>query len=97
MLTQRGIHEQAKTPSAQEMQDAAIEQAAAFEDSVPVDGMFHFVNVNATPLVFTETLFVVIEGSAPGSSCQPAFQIQMWHVMVLHPVIDPNRTPSKQT
>jgi beta-lactamase regulating signal transducer with metallopeptidase domain len=62
-------------------------------------GMFHLANMNAEPFAFTETLFVVIEGGTPGSPNQQAFQIQLWRVMVLHPVVDPNsnRIPSKQT
>jgi beta-lactamase regulating signal transducer with metallopeptidase domain len=62
-------------------------------------GLFHLANANATPLAFTETLFVVIENGEPGSPDQPVFQIQLWRVMILHPVVDPNsnRTPAKQT
>jgi beta-lactamase regulating signal transducer with metallopeptidase domain len=62
-------------------------------------GLFHLANANASPLVFTETLFVVIEHSEAGSSDQPVLQIQMWRVTVLHPVVDvnSNRTPAKQT
>jgi hypothetical protein len=56
-------------------------------------------DANATPLAFTETLFVVIEGSDHSSPDNPVFQIQLWRVMVLHPVVDPssNRIPPKQT
>jgi hypothetical protein len=56
-------------------------------------------DANATPLAFTETLFVVIEGGYHGSPDNPVFQIQLWRVMVLHPVVDPssNRIPPKQT
>ena len=52
-----------------------------------------------TPVAFTETLFLVIEGRESGLPDQPVFEIQLWHVMVLHPVSDPNstRTPPKQT
>ena len=77
------------------MQEAVAMQASASEELA--SSMFHLAN--ATPLVFTDTLFVVIEDRAPGSLGQPAFQIQMWHVMVLHPVVDPNSNhiPSKQT
>jgi hypothetical protein len=55
-------------------------------------------NADITPVAFTETLFVVIEGSET-SSPRPVFQIQLWRVMVLHPVVDPdsNRIPPKQT
>jgi beta-lactamase regulating signal transducer with metallopeptidase domain len=49
--------------------------------------------------VFTETLFVVIEGSENGNPDQPVLQIQLWRVVVFHPVVDPdnNRIPAKQT
>ena len=59
-------------------------------------------NADVTPLAFTaftETLFVVIESGENGSPDQPVYQIQLWRVMVLHPVVDPssNRIPAKQT
>jgi hypothetical protein len=59
----------------------------------------HLTGANATPVAFTDTLFVVIEGSDRGSPDNPVFQIQLWRVMVLHPVVDPssNRIPPKQT
>jgi hypothetical protein len=51
------------------------------------------------PVAFTETLFVVFENGSSGSPDRPVFQIQMWRVMVLHPVVDPssNGNPAKQT
>ena len=62
-------------------------------------GLFHLANANAGPLVFTETLFVVIENSEPGSADQPVLQIQLWRVMVWHPGVDANsnKIPAKQT
>lgn len=56
-------------------------------------------HASAAPVAFTETLFLVIEGSRNDASNQPVYQIQLWRVMVLHPVVDPNnsRTPAKQT
>ena len=55
-------------------------------------------NANLVPVAFTETFFVVVEGRENGSD-QPVFKIQLWHVMVLHPVADSdsNRIPPKQT
>jgi len=49
--------------------------------------------------VFTETLFVVIEGAENGGPDQPMFQIQLWRVVVFHPALDPDsdRIPAKQT
>lgn len=60
---------------------------------------FRLPNAAVTPVAFTETFFVVIEGSGQGSSDQPVFQIQWWRVMVLHPAVDPdsNRIPPKKT
>lgn len=54
---------------------------------------------DVAPVVFTETLLVVFEGGAKGSAAEPVYQIQLWRVMVLHPVVDPNsnRIPAKQT
>lgn len=51
------------------------------------------------PVVFTETLFVMFENGTKSSSKRPVFQIQMWRVMVLHPVVntDSNKLPSKRT
>lgn len=98
-LTAVATHGQFDGPTAQQenVQGAVALQASSTEELA--SSMFHLANVSATPLVFTETLFVVIEGSAPTSHTQPAFQIQMWRVMVLHPVIDSNsnRIPAKQT
>jgi beta-lactamase regulating signal transducer with metallopeptidase domain len=61
--------------------------------------MVHVTNMNADSLAFTETLWVVFESSPNGQSDQPVYQIQLWRVLVLHPVADPdsNRTPPKQT
>jgi beta-lactamase regulating signal transducer with metallopeptidase domain len=70
---------------------ATAEQRAA--------SLVHMTNANAAPVAFTETLFVVVEGSQSDPSAHPVFQIQMWRVVVLHPVVDPdsNRIPAKQT
>ncbi len=61
--------------------------------------LVHLTSANAAPVAFTGTLFVVVEGTQNGSSDEPVLQIQMWRVVVLHPVVDPdsNRTPAKQT
>jgi beta-lactamase regulating signal transducer with metallopeptidase domain len=56
-------------------------------------------NANAAPVAFTETLFVVVEGRELGFPDQPVYQVQLWRLVVLHPVVDPNnnRIPAKQT
>jgi Zn-dependent protease with chaperone function len=52
----------------------------------------------AIPVAFTETIFVVVKGNEDGSADRAAIQIQMWRVVVLHPVVNPdNRIPAKQT
>jgi beta-lactamase regulating signal transducer with metallopeptidase domain len=58
----------------------------------------HLTNSDFAP-VFTETLFVVIEGTENGNPDQPVFQIQLWRITVFHPVVNPdnNRIPAKQT
>jgi len=61
--------------------------------------MVHLANASAVPLAFTETLWVVFETSPDAPSDLPVYQIQLWHVVVLHPMVDPdsNRVPPKQT
>jgi hypothetical protein len=50
-----------------------------------------------TPIAFTETFFVLIEGSKNGSPDQPVYQIQLWRLTVLHAVVDPeSRIPRKE-
>lgn len=71
---------------------ASVLPAAAAQVNV------HLANSDFAP-VFTETLFVVIEGSEDGNPDQPVFQIQLWRVTVFHPIVNPdsNRIPAKQT
>jgi beta-lactamase regulating signal transducer with metallopeptidase domain len=54
---------------------------------------------NPAAVAFTETFFVIVEGNDPGFSDRPVFQIQLWRLTVLHPVVDAdgNRIPAKQT
>ena len=42
------------------------------------------------PVVFTETLFVVVEGRESSFSIRSVYQIQMWRLTVLHPAVDPD-------
>jgi len=55
-------------------------------------------NATAVPVAFTQTFFVVVEGSENGLSEQPVYRIQLWRVTVFHPVVDPagNRVPRKE-
>jgi len=61
--------------------------------------MVHLANTNAGSLAFTETFFVVIGSPETVAFDQPVVQIQLWRVVVFHPVVDPNsnRIPPKQT
>jgi beta-lactamase regulating signal transducer with metallopeptidase domain len=54
---------------------------------------------DVTQVVFTNTFFVIVEGRENDGTDQPVYQIQLWRVMVLHPVADPgsNKIPAKQT
>lgn len=56
------------------------------------------INANAVPMVFSETLFVVVGNSADWQD-PDVFRIQLWRVMVFHPVVDSNdaKLPAKQT
>jgi hypothetical protein len=67
--------------------------------SIVPGSMVHLTKANAAPVAFTETFVVVVQSTTHGSLQQPIFQIQMWRLTVLHPVMDPNsnRIPPKQT
>ncbi len=100
-LTELANHGQ-PNEAEQRARDAAAMQAIdaqAVGEEHAAPGMYHLVNATAEPLAFTETFLIVIEGRGPGPFGEPAFQIQMWRVMVLHPVVDPNsnRIPPKRT
>ena len=85
-------HSKSETPAtAPAIQSVPLEQQSA--------SLVHVTSANAAPVAFTETLFVVVEGTQNGPSDQPILQIQMWRVVVLHPAVDPdsNRIPAKQT
>ena len=91
-LTTLATHRKSGVPAATPaIQSAPAEQRTA--------SLVHLTSANAAPLAFTETLFVVVEGSQSDPSAHPVFQIQMWRVVVLHPVVDPdsNRIPAKKT
>ena len=55
---------------------------------------------DATAVAFTDTtFFVIVRDGQVGTADQPVYRIQLSHVMVLHPVVDPdsNKIPAKQT
>jgi beta-lactamase regulating signal transducer with metallopeptidase domain len=77
---------------------------AAVREAEVRNAQVHPTNVRLTqgqaaPVAFTATLLVVFENGTNGSAERPVFQIQMWRVVVLHPVTAPNsnRIPAKQT
>jgi len=82
----------AEQPTASMVQKTMLQQTMVHETNV------RLTKADAVPVAFTETFFVVVEGRANGTD-QPVFQIQLWHVLVLHPAIDPdsNKIPPKQT
>jgi beta-lactamase regulating signal transducer with metallopeptidase domain len=59
----------------------------------------HLANANALSVAFTETWLVVFESGENSAAGEPVYQIRLWRVMVLHPVVNPNsnRIPAKQT
>ncbi|MGA2746059.1 MAG: M56 family metallopeptidase [Candidatus Sulfotelmatobacter sp.] len=93
----------AKTPMlATHRKAVAPERTAALKSTRAEQGaatMVHLANTNAGSLAFTETFFVVIGSPEPVAFDQPVVQIQLWRVVVFHPVVDPNsnRIPPKQT
>ncbi len=80
----------------------AVSERTAVErpetDAQSARSLVHLTSMDVGSLAFTETFFVVI-GPEPGAFDQPVVQIQLWRVVVFHPVIDPNsnRIPPKQT
>jgi beta-lactamase regulating signal transducer with metallopeptidase domain len=77
------------------VQAATARQSAG---SVALRTDVRLTNAIAVPVAFTQTFFVVVEGSENGLSEQPVYQIQFWRVTVFHPVVDPagNRVPRKE-
>jgi beta-lactamase regulating signal transducer with metallopeptidase domain len=91
-MTMLATHNKPKGPEQnQPTQSVTAEQRAV--------SMVHLTSATAAPWAFTETLFVVVEGSQNDPAEQPVFQIQMWRVVVWHPVVDPdsNKIPAKRT
>jgi hypothetical protein len=80
------------------VRETSVRETSVRQTTVRQAGV-RMTNADVTPVVFTETLWVVIEGRANGSSDQPVYQIQVWRVMVLHSGVDPagTRIPPKQT
>jgi len=50
-----------------------------------------------TPVSYTETLFVVVEGNHASASDQQVYQVQFWRVIVLRRLVHPaDRIPQKE-
>ena len=75
-------------PTAEQSRGSMIRRTSANE-----------TKANVTPVAFTETLFVVVEGCDGVSPDQLVYQIQLWRITVFHPAADPpgNRIPRKET
>jgi beta-lactamase regulating signal transducer with metallopeptidase domain len=52
------------------------------------DGMIHLASVGSAPVISTETVLVVFEGSAVSSNNQPAYQVRIWRLVLWHPASD---------
>ena len=94
-LKARAVHRSAQ----RYVRIASIQSAASSASGMVRTANVRLTNASAAPVAFTETLFVVIEGSKNDASNHPVYQIQLWRVMVLHPAVDPNtsRIPAKRT
>jgi hypothetical protein len=88
-LKARPVHPRLRT-------DEPIAHAGA--GSVVWQTNVRLTNATTVPMAFTQTFFVVVEGSENGFPDQPVYQIQLWRVMVFHPFVDPdsNRVPQKE-
>jgi beta-lactamase regulating signal transducer with metallopeptidase domain len=75
---------------------AAISKQSAGRQVLRTD--VRLANATAVPVAYTQTFFVVVVGSESGFRDQPVYQIQLWRVIVFHPVVDPdgNRAPQKE-
>jgi beta-lactamase regulating signal transducer with metallopeptidase domain len=78
---------------------AHVAIAAERDSRLAVGNIVHLTKSVATPVAFTETIYVVVEDPADGSASQPMFSIRVWRVMVLRPAADPvsSRIPRKET
>ena len=73
-LTPLATHRKSGAPAA----TPAVPSATAKQRAA---SLVHLTSANAAPVAFTETLFVVVEGSQQNiHEDQPVFQIQMWRV-----------------
>jgi beta-lactamase regulating signal transducer with metallopeptidase domain len=104
--SKRAVVKQAVAPTLKAHADVPVVENVSLDDSGRREvrqaeaqqtdlrqGAVHYARLtdaNVIPVVFTETLFVVVGGRECGISNQPVYQIQMWQLTVLHPVVDSN-------
>jgi hypothetical protein len=61
--------------------------------------LFYLTDLANNPALVTETVFVVVEGSNPGSTGVAAYRISVWRVVIQKPSGNPspNTIPHKET
>jgi hypothetical protein len=82
------------------VQPATVKRTGTIAQTCVRQANVRLPQAGITPVIFTDaTFFVIVEGRENGANEQPAYQIQLWRVLVLHPVVDSdsNKTPAKQT
>lgn len=68
-----------------------------------IGNLVHLAKAKAVPVPMVETMFVVIETQGVTASgdvvaIPRVYHIQMWHLLLLHPAVDPDvKPPQKQT
>jgi hypothetical protein len=61
--------------------------------------LFYLTDFATNPALVTETVFVVVEGSNPGSTGVAAYRISVWRIVIQQPSGNPspNTIPHKET
>jgi len=95
-LEVRSVHHRVRTDEHIGFTQASTARQNTGRTTLRID--FRLANATTVPMAFTQTFFVVVEGSENGFPDQPVYQIQLWRVMVFHPFVDPdsNRVPQKE-
>jgi beta-lactamase regulating signal transducer with metallopeptidase domain len=63
------------------------------------EDLFYLADFSTNPALVTETVFVVVEGSNPGSTGVAAYRISVWRIVIQQPAgnPNPNTIPHKET
>jgi len=63
------------------------------------EDLFYLADFSTNPALVTETVFVVVEGSNPGSTGVAAYRISVWRIVIQQPAGNPspNTIPHKET